>query len=206
MTRLRIAPTVPAISSVCGMKRIDTFGRVALVDYILIHEKLRFSEIGLRRDTRIDFAPIPCCGRKGGIDSLLARINSLLVCVGNLLANYWIRRCFRDGFSQKPADSAKFPAFFPATRESGAPGDRESDCARKAKSSPAVEGGNRVRAAREAADFSFQLIPDGKTAAARSASGNLTFASHVRSDSCASRARWPACRPAADNSPRARRP
>src|SRR5277367_2587583 len=28
-----------------------------------------------------------------------------------------MRRCFRDGFSQKGANSAKFPAFFPTTRE-----------------------------------------------------------------------------------------
>src|SRR5271156_4908640 len=43
--------------------------------------------------------------------SLLARTNSLLDRVGNLLANDGIRRCFRDGFSQKAAESAKFPAF-----------------------------------------------------------------------------------------------
>jgi len=147
MTRLRIAPTVPAISSVCGMKRIDTFGRVALVDYILIHEKLRFSEIGLRRDTRIDFAPIPCCGRKGGIDSLLARINSLLVCVGNLLANYWIRRCFRDGFSQKPVESPKFPAFFSAARECITSEDRESIRDEPLKE-PTVRGTRHVRKTR----------------------------------------------------------
>src|SRR5277367_4347196 len=28
-----------------------------------------------------------------------------------------MRRCFRDGFSQKGANSTKFPAFFPTTRE-----------------------------------------------------------------------------------------
>jgi hypothetical protein len=54
---------------------------------------------------------------KDGTNSLLARNNSLLRCVGNSSANHCIRRCFRDGFSQKTAESAKFPAFFPATRE-----------------------------------------------------------------------------------------
>src|SRR5271168_2498616 len=49
---------------------------------------------------------------------------------------------------------------------------RGIECVGKAKPLAAV-GGNRVRAAREAAVFGFQLIPDGKTAAARAASGNL---------------------------------
>jgi hypothetical protein len=37
--------------------------------------------------------------------------------VGNLSSNDGIRRCFRDGLSQKRAVSTKFRAFFPTTRE-----------------------------------------------------------------------------------------
>src|SRR5271170_6056816 len=48
-----------------------------------------------------------------------------LLGIGNLFRSYWIRRCFRDGFSQKTVDSAKFPAFFPATRQLPTSGDRE---------------------------------------------------------------------------------
>src|SRR5271167_3138720 len=60
---------------------------------------------------------IPCSGPKAGINSLLAQNNSLLVRGWNLSRSYWIRRCFRDGLSRKAAESAEFPAFFPATRE-----------------------------------------------------------------------------------------
>src|ERR1700691_4116744 len=69
---------------------------------------------------------IPCSGSKYRINSLLGRIDSLLACIGNLLANYWIRRSFRAGCLQKTAESAKFPAFFPANREYITPGGRES--------------------------------------------------------------------------------
>jgi hypothetical protein len=40
------------------------------------------------------------------------------------LANTWNRRRFRDKFSQKTAESEKFPAFFPAIRELYVPRDR----------------------------------------------------------------------------------
>ena len=66
-------------------------------------------------------------------NSLLAQNNSLLACVGNYLASYCINGCLRDRFSQKAAESAKFPAFFPATREFGAPGDCRIDPRRAAK-------------------------------------------------------------------------
>ena len=71
----------------------------------------------LRRVERIAFALISLPRDKKQINSLLSRIDSLLARVGNSSANSWIRRCFRDGFSQKTAKLAKFPAFFPATRE-----------------------------------------------------------------------------------------
>src|SRR5277367_808005 len=48
--------------------------------------------------------------------------------VGNFLANNWIRRCFRDRFRGKAADSAKFPAFFRATREFATQSDRSIYC------------------------------------------------------------------------------
>ena len=58
-----------------------------------------------------------CRGRKGGNNSLRARKNSLRRRAGNFLAGYWSHRDFRDGFRGKAAESAIFPAFFPATRE-----------------------------------------------------------------------------------------
>ena len=42
------------------------------------------------------------------------------VAQGIHLANYWIRRCFRCGCSQKTAESAKFPVFFPVIGNSAA--------------------------------------------------------------------------------------
>src|SRR5271163_612251 len=56
------------------------------------------------------------------------RNNSLRSHVGNFLANNWIRRCFRDRFRGKAADSAKFPAFFRATREFATQSDRSIYC------------------------------------------------------------------------------
>src|SRR5277367_2841566 len=75
-----------------------------------------------------------------GINSQRWQKNSLLVCVGNLLANPCIRGCFRDGFTQKAAQSAKFPAFFAATRELGTSRDYRID-PRQAAEDPIV--GNR---------------------------------------------------------------
>ena len=76
----------------------------------------------MRRSERIGFAPNSLLRSN---NSLLAQNNSLLVRVGNLSRSYWICGCFRDGFSRREAESAKFPAFFPATRELCTSDDRE---------------------------------------------------------------------------------
>ena len=76
------------------------------------------SQPGIFQIQSVLIREFPCSGRKGGDNSLRARKNSLLHRVGNFLANNWIRRCFREGFPGKTADSAKLPAFFRTTRES----------------------------------------------------------------------------------------
>jgi hypothetical protein len=87
---------------------------------------MAFDEIGCAAARGSISRRIPCSGSKCRINSLLGRIDSLLACVGNLLANCWIRRSFRAGCLHKTAEPAKFPAFFPATREYITPGGRES--------------------------------------------------------------------------------
>src|SRR5271169_7197183 len=57
---------------------------------------------------------IPCYRE---LASLLSRINSLFCLLGNLFVSNWIPSRFRDGFSQKAPESAKFPVFFPVSRE-----------------------------------------------------------------------------------------
>src|SRR5271163_3138217 len=79
----------------------------------------------MHRDARIGLRQIPCSFPARANNSLRWQKYSLLVCVGNSSANTRIRTCFQDGCSQKAAESAKFPAFFPATREFGTSGYRE---------------------------------------------------------------------------------
>ena len=80
----------------------------------------------IEHSARFDFKPNSCSGPKG-------RTNSLLAGVENYLASYCINGCLRDRFSQKVAESAKFPAFFPATREFSVPGDCRIDSRRAAE-------------------------------------------------------------------------
>jgi hypothetical protein len=105
------------------------------VDHFLIHGRTELDASGRARRFRAS-------SLQGGTDSLRARKNSLLRCVGNLYATHCIRRGFRDGCSKKTAESAKFPAFFPATREFGTLGDCRIDPRRAAGDPDCREAGH----------------------------------------------------------------
>src|SRR5271170_2793879 len=77
---------------------------------------------------------IPCSGRKGAINSLLARNNfpaRLHRESSSQIAEF--AEVFETDFRKRRLISAKFPAFFPATREFWPPGDCRIDRRRAAE-------------------------------------------------------------------------
>jgi hypothetical protein len=99
---------------------------------------------------------IPCSGPKGGNNSLLAQINSLLVRVGEFaLQATEFADVFETDFREKAADSAKFPAFFPVTRELCTSGDREFIHGKPQRSLLSGTGHARKRCGARAASYSM---------------------------------------------------
>src|SRR5271170_7232482 len=85
-----------------------------LLIFFLSTKRKHFHAIGCVAASGSDFSWtslfIPCSRE---LASLLSRINSLFCLLGNLFVTNWGPSRFRDGFSQKTPESAKFAVFFP---------------------------------------------------------------------------------------------